>query len=416
MSWLMRRARPWAFAGWRDDFNRSNESPVGKPWAVWGATPCTAQIVSNKLVFGNANTFFDFGGWSFEHTCFTDNWGTSFDLGALRTGATAEIFRAIINKESWTAVNSSLSNVLGVDIQYRTSAVGSRVMLTTYASAGSAGTVLAEASIPQAAFDGTLHNWTIKVDQDWYVRIYYDGVLKLAAVVGDPYRPAPGRRSVNFMNQMGTNVTLDTFVLFDQFPDPPWRAYDWESAFADTFNRSDGPVSNGWTEIGSNDRARIVSNSYSFNGTTDGSRGIVRSTGASNGRQRATAVIGGNNAPAGQDASLVIRSNSAGSSALTANIFNNHVYLSRLTNAMSNDNPGFTDLSDAGLTVSSGDIVTLAAAEDWAWVEVNGWVVATASGVDALVPTSQAYAGLRVERHSFTNSASWNSVELFTDA
>lgn len=412
----MRRARPWAFAGWRDDFNRANESPVGKPWSVWGATPCTAQIVSNRLVFGNANTFFDFGGWSFEHTCFTDNWGASFDMAVLRTGTVAEIFRAIINKESWTAVNSNLSNVLGVDIQYRTSAVGSRIMLTTYANAGSAGTVLAENTIPQAAFDGTLHNWVVKIDQDLYVRIYYEGVLKLAALVPSTYRPAAGRRSINFMNQMGANVTLDNFVLFDQFPDPPWRARDWSSAFSDDFNRSNGPVGNGWTEIGSNDRARIVSNSYSFNGTTDGSRAIIRSTGASSGKQRAVAVIGGNNAPSGQDASLVVRSNAAGSSAISANFFNNTVYLSRLTSAMSNDNPGYTDFASTGVAVSSGDVVALSAADDWAWIEINGSVVATASGIDALVPTSQAYAGLRVERHTFTNSASWNAVELFTSA
>lgn len=417
MSFLLRRNRPWAFAGWRDSFDRANESPIGKPWAVWGVTPCTASLTSNHMVLGNANTFVDFGGWSFEHTCFTPHWGFTFTTSMVRTGTVAEIFRAICNKESWTKVNSNLSNVLGVDIQYRTAAVGSRVMINQYSGAGSAGNTIAETPIAQSIFDGSWHTWLVLIDEDSYLRLYLDGTLKIAVnIPAGAYRPSDGHRSVNFMNQMGTTIGIDDFILFDQNVDPPWEAHDWDLGLADDFNRANGAVGSPWVEIGSNDRARIVSNSYAYNSTTDGSRGILYNTGVSTGRQRVSAVIGGNNNPSGQDASLLVRCNSAGSAGIAANFFNNHVYLARLTSAVSDDNPGMTDYADAALTVAAGDTVTLSAADNWAWVQLNGETILTASGIDTLVPTSQAYAGLRVERHSFTNSASWNSVSVYADA
>ena len=137
---LLRRNVPRAWAGWRDTFNRANESPIQKPWGVWGTQPCTAQIESNVLRFGSGSAWTNFGGWSYEHQPFTENWGVQFQMACTKSGAVAEKIDIPLTSP-WSKVGPSFNNILSVAIQYRTSGVNCRVMVLGYANATAVGTM-----------------------------------------------------------------------------------------------------------------------------------------------------------------------------------------------------------------------------------------------------------------------------------
>ncbi|UDL15187.1 hypothetical protein SEA_PONS_27 [Gordonia phage Pons] len=414
MAFLIRRNRPKALAEWRDDFDRPDENPIQKPWSVWGtSSPHDAAIMSQALRFGASNPFASFAGWSYEHTCFTKSWGVAFYMSCVASGLTAQPLRIYINKSSWTKVNQDYTNLAAVIISYRTPGLSCQAAVATYASAASSGNVLGIVDIPRGVFEGPWHFWNIKIDDDKIVRVYLDDQLILNVALPAGYEPSLGLRAANFQSSMSNTISLDRFVLYDQYPpDPPWRVYNWAQEFYDDFNRANSStVGNGWTQFGSG--GGIVSNSYG-NVSGTGGRGILRNSGITNGVQRVEATIGGADGPtSGSDSSLFLRMNSAGNSGLAANFFSNMLYVARLSGSI--ESPTMTDLANQSATFANGDKVAFCCTDDYAWVERNGTVILSTLGANT-VPASQSYVGARVEKPGTfsSNSHSWNDIRVLS--
>ncbi|QFP95781.1 hypothetical protein SEA_CHERRYONLIM_28 [Gordonia phage CherryonLim] len=414
MSFLIRRNRPKALAEWRDDFDRSDESPVQKPWYIWGGLPHQASIVAQALRFHDVNPIASFGGWSYEHTCFTPSWGVAFYFSGTPGGLAAQPFRFFINKSSWTKVNPNFTNSACVELLYRTPGISCVARIITFSGPSAMGNVMGEIEIPRSVFQGAWNFINVKIDQDKLVRVYLNDSLIINQALPAGYEAGIGSRSVNFASGILSPVSIDRFVLYDQYPpDPPFRVYNWAQEFYDDFNRANSStVGNGWTQYGVN--CGIDNNSFSTTGTTAGGRGIIRDSGITNGVQRVEAIIGGANGPSSAAAScLVLRSNSAGTSALSANFFSNKVYVARLSGTMID--PTMTDLAEQSATFANGDKVAFCTTDDYAWVERNGVTLLSTLGANT-IPASQSYIGSRVERSGGfgSNSHSWNDLRIMS--
>ncbi|QDP45190.1 virion structural protein [Gordonia phage Mayweather] len=414
MAFLIRRNRPKALAEWRDDFDRPDENPIQKPWSVWGSSsPHDAAIVSGALRFGSSNSFVSITGWSYEHTCFTKSWGVAFYTSCVASGLAAQPIRVFLNKPSWTRVNPNFNNLACLNIVYRTPGLSCQAAVVTFANATATGSAYGTVDIPRDVFEGPWHFWNIKVDDDKIVRVYLDGQLIINVALPAGYEASLGSRAANFQSGMFSTVSLDRFVLYDQYPpDPPWRVYNWAQEFYDDFNRANSStVGNGWTQFGSG--GGIVSNSYG-NVSGTGGRGILRNSGITNGVQRVEATIGGADGPtSGSDSSLFLRMNSAGNSGLAANFFSNMLYVARLSGSI--ESPTMTDLASQSATFANGDKVAFCTTDDYAWVERNGVTVLSTLGANS-VPASQSHVGARVEKPGTfsSNSHSWNDIRVLS--
>jgi hypothetical protein len=414
MSFLLRRNLPRAWAGWRDTFNRANESPIQKPWGVWGAQPCTAQIESNVLRFGAGSAWTNFGGWSFEHQPFTKTWGIQFQMSCASRAVAEKI--DICLSSPWSKVGPSINNVLSVAIQYRPSIFGitPRVMILGYANAAAVGDIYAEAPLPASAFNSTMRTYRIRVYGDSFVKVYYEGSEICSAPIPAAFRTGVNKRAANFLNAITTNVFVDNFELYDRPGQPD--SGDWTSQFYDTFNRPDSvTVDNGWTKVGTN--SGVSGSAYATTGTTDGSRGIYQSTPLPSGNMRLETVWGGPGSPStGQCSSIIGRMNSAGTAGIAANVFRNKIYIAKFTGTLTA--PVFADIAESitlPTNLVNGDKTALCIVGDEAWVENStGAILAFAEGANAASPDSNHYFGARVQRGAFINSQSFNDYRALT--
>lgn len=417
MSFLLRRNLPWAWAGWYDSFVRPPEDPIKAPWAHWGSSSVgngrinASEEMEVDGAFGLSEFF---GGVSYEFQPFTGAWGFDYEVWWPTTsGFAANTLYTFIMQDWSRAQYSAYSNFTSVGLWHRPAIDGDTVKISQYSSLSGTGDVRGEGPSP-IGWNGSTITVKCWIEADSYVRVWVNNVLCAQGMLTGAWRTGPGRRGINFCNY-ASNVAYYRWVWIYDRPSSVPSINVWSSSFYDDFNRANGAPGNGWTQIGTN--AAIASNSWSTTGTTDGSRGLIRDTGITSGRVRVEATVGGNSGINNTaDSGLVLCSTAAGDQGLCANIFGNQVFISRFSTALSGNPPTFTDLMalTTGVTVATGDVMAFSVYNGFAWLERNGTPIVYATGVHSVVPATNSYAGLRVERSSSNNSNSWNDVRIYS--
>lgn len=409
---LLKRSPPWAWAGWIDDFNRPVEVPIQQPWGLWGSSG-GAEInnLQEMRVINSTRDLMLAGGPSYEFMPFTPNYGIEYEVWwPSSTGFVADALMLFL-MENYSKVGRSLSNLTIVGLWNRPAIDGQTVKISTLPGYPSSVdfTHLASGASP-VAFNGNAVHLKILVDADALVRCYVNNQIVCQALLTGDYKTGPGRRGVN-ISSFGPDAWFRWIKVYDRpsiIPNPD----AWISQFYDDFNRANGAPGNGWTQMGA--EGQIVSGSYSMTGGTNGSRAIIRNTGVTTGRQRVEAIAGGANGVSDtRDSSLVLRCNAEGTQGLSLNFFSNHAYLARFSTSLNGGSVTFHDFVDTGVTVNNGDKLAFSAIGDTAWGEINGNIVIIAGNVSAVVPETNSYAGLRVERDG-DYSHSWNDFRFLT--
>ena len=412
MSWLLRRHWPLAWAGWRDldaEHARPDENPIQKPWRRTNSNR-TVWLENNILKIADAfETIMQLGGVSYEMQAFTPNWGADYDLNIDGDIIQEQFFGAAITP-SWSSVAFTDTANRPIVAVYRPSLSAiSRLRIMVYHDLNFIET-LAETGTIAGLMNRVWYHVRILVDRDRLVRMYINGTLSMQHWLPAQYSAGPGVRALNFLNQTTAWSEQKNFRLFDH--DTIFKTVtQWQNTVKyDDFNRPNGAVANGWTQVGTN--AAIVNNTWSTTGTTDGSRALLVDTGA--GAQRVEATIGGNIAPnATAGSSLILRCNADGSGGLMANVFSTAIFIARFTGSLTA--PTMIDYTSTPISISSGDEIAFSIVGDGAWVEVNGVVVLLADA-NGLAPATATRAGARVSRRDFADSASWNDIRVLTPA
>lgn len=408
---LLRRSRPWVWAGWVDNFARSPETPIRQPWARWGSGPLASinSIEEMELPPVSGTTL---GGVSYEYQPFTPNYGMEYEVWWPVIGL-GESALSLFIMQNWARVGIDWTNTLGVRLFHQPAGSGDTIRIQQWDDLDSFSDDVAVAGSP-VAFNGNTITIKVWVDEDQFVRVWCNNTLVAAGNLEDDFKTSWQRRGMNFMNQSAVSAWFRWIAIYDRGSSFP--AFNrWSSIFYDDFGRADGAVGNGWTQIGSN--AALRSGTWATINTTDGSRGLLRDTGITSGKVRIEGTVGGFiNPNATADSGLVLCSNSAGTQGLCANIFSNKLYIARYSSALSNNPPSFTDYSDktTGVTVANGDKVAFCVYDGNAHVEINGVKRLFATNIHSVVPATNSYAGLRVERDSSNNSLSWNDVHIYS--
>ncbi|MGW5520012.1 hypothetical protein [Nocardia africana] len=412
MSFLLRRNLPLAYAGWYDSFERPVENPVGWPWVHLGdGTPADINTLGELHVPQNSLTT-NGGGESYEFMPFTPNSGLELEMFWPVGGAAAQSYDFYFT-DTWANIGATFQNAVGIRLFYRIGAAGGpNVYVGEYPSMWQLGTIRATFTPPAGAFGGTV---TLRVwfDDDQWVRVWVNGTYLGSATLDPGYKLGPGRRCLRMVNGTFADGYIRWINHYDRPSSIPPNTV-WQSQFFDDFNRSDGAVGNGWTQLGT--AAAISSGSWAKNGTADESCGLIRDTGNTSGRMRIEATVGGasgiNNT---SDSGLVLCSNAAGTQGLSANIFGNQIFLSQFSSSLSG-NPTFTDQSSisSGVTVNTGDKIAFTVYNGIAWIEINGTRRLYSGAANNTVPATNSWAGLRVERASSNYSNSWNDVRIYS--
>ncbi|WP_280357060.1 hypothetical protein [Nocardia otitidiscaviarum] len=412
---LLRRNLPHAWAGWYDDFTSySPGDVVGKNYWPWVHLGGGRSFINNvaELVVTEQVVNDDGRGPSYEWQPFTKNWGFETEVWYPVEGLDNQLFTMGFTN-SWSQVGAQFQDVClillyhdvgGTDkVQYREAASmwGPPQKQVTWPS-------------PIGQFYGKTLNVRVWCDNDEWIRVWLNGSYVGSTMVTPNYALGPGRRCMRFMNRSYCNAYVREVDHYDRSSSIPPKTVWTSVVFSDDFDRADGPVGNGWTQIGSN--AEIVNNSWSTISTTNGSRGLIRDIGVTSGRVRVEATVGGNIGPSSSsDSSLILLSNAAGTAGLAANIFSGSLYISRFSSSLSDDPPTFSDLDSRtdGVTVAAGDKVAFSLYNAALWIEVNDVPLLYAYTTFATVPVTNSWAGLRVGRRSGADSNSWNDVTIY---
>lgn len=408
----MRRHWPLAWAGWRDldaEHSRPNENPIQRPWQRVNSGR-TVWLENNVLkIMDYSETVFEMGGVSYEKQPFTPNWGTDFDVNLDGNILQQQFWGAVITP-SWSNVHfTGIAEKPFIAIWRDAASAVNSVKVMVYNSSGSL-TTLATTTNYSGFMNRTWWHFRILVDRDRLIRFYWNHILVLQYWLPSQYAAGLGNRALSFLNQTSAWSEQKNFRVFDH--DTIFKTItQWPNQTKyDDFNRANGAVDNGWTVYGT--AGQIVSNSYATTGTTDGSRAIVVDTGVAHGAQRVEAIIGGAIAPnTGADCSLVLRCAADGSTGLIANIYSSAVFIARYTGGLTA--PTMADYTSTSVPISSGAKIAFSVVGDGAWVEVNDVVVLLAD-ITGDLPLTNSWAGVRVSRRDFANSASWNDARVLT--
>jgi hypothetical protein len=408
VSFLLRRNRPLAWAGWADldgPHQRSNENPIAVPWKRVNSGR-TVKLENNLLVIHDySETIMEFGGVSFEHQPFTPNWGCEFDV-FLNANTVQEQFWGAGLAPSWT--DPSFSSLVGTPLLcfWRNALNGGDSIRVTVLNSSSY-TVLIQNGVPNP-FNGQWHNVKMWFDEDKHLRIFVDNLLYIFWTMPSDKRPSRGKRSLNFLNQTSNFSYMRNFKLYDRPPDLTWST---TPLFQDDFNRANNSdVGSQWTKVGVN--SGIRSNWYGSTGTSDGSRGIWANTDSTSGDMRVDTRI--------QDSTVVcssvilLRGNAAMNNFLGVDIRGDRLQMLHGTGTLTN--VSWTVLSGMDYTVDDNDLVAACVKGDYMWVEVNGNIPLFAGGVSALCPPTNRKHGLLVTRASFVWSPAFDYYSLSTAA
>ncbi|PPJ31854.1 hypothetical protein C5E45_32710 [Nocardia nova] len=399
-------------AGWFEDFVRPGlENPVQRPWVhLADGSPADINALGELHIPQNSATVTG-GGESYAFQPITSSWGFDTEFWWPVGGAAAQSFDFYFT-DSWVNRGAAFTNCVGIRFFYRIT--GDTIYVGEFPAMIQPGSLLGDWP-PPVSFNGHTLTLRVWVEDDRWVRVWLNNTYLGSVTLDQTYYFGPNRRCLRMVNASFSDMWMRWLYHYDRPATLPQPGVWNSQIFYDDFNRANGQVDNGWTVFGT--AGQIVSNSYATTGTTDGSRGILRSTGVTNGRIRIEATLGGAIAPNNTaDSSLILCANTGGTQGLAVNIFGNKLYLSRWSGSLTS--PTFTDfgLPTNGVTVSSGDVVAFSLWDGIGWLEVNGQRRLYAATMNDVVPASNPAAGLRVERTSFNNSASFNDVRILTAA
>ncbi|MEU4709526.1 hypothetical protein AB0G00_24180 [Nocardia salmonicida] len=353
-------------------------------------------VVGSNMNSGNA------GGASYEWQPFTPNWGYEAEFYWPVSGLLLQRWDLFFS-DSWSKVDPlKFRDVAGFRVMYES--LQDSVRFGEFEDLMSVIENHHIWNIPRSfpSMTFTLRVWC---ENDEWMRLWVNNNYVGSAMITPDRKRGPTRRAVRFFNASLADLYIRKQNHYDRPPSVPPKSV-WTSVFYDDFERADGPVGNGWTQLGTD--AAIVGGTWAHTGTANNSVGLLRNVGNLNGRVRVEAVV--QNVTDLMDASLIACCNAAGDQALVANFRSNRVYLSRMTSSV-NGTPSFFDFQDTGVTVANGDKIALGVFNNISWFEVNGVVRLYAGNVHNVVPETNAYAGLRVRREG-SNSAAFRDVRI----
>jgi hypothetical protein len=413
VSTYIRRHWPLAVAGWRDldtYHSRPDENPIRPPWKRTNSSR-TVQLISNQLVIANAlETPFQVGGVSYEMMPFTPNFGCEYDIRIDGNIIQQQMWLMAISP-SWAKVGfTDLINLPMVAIWRDPASTTQNIRIVIYRSLAQIDTLAQSGNI-----DGLINNnWyrlKMLVERDRLIRVYVNDTIYFAYWLPEQYKSGPLARGINMLNQTTNPAYIRNFVLYDRQSDFPTMVdADWALVKSDDFQRADGAVGNGWTQVGTD--AGIVGGKWASTGTANGSRALLTNTATTDGRQRVVGRFG--SAPNGTaDSSLLLRVAADRSTGLAANYYNGRIYLSRFTGGVTN--PTMLDYQSDAAALNGTETVEFACDAQHAWIEVNG-ATAVMADLNNQVPIADSWAGARVERTSGTASPSWDSLAVYRAA
>ncbi|MBF6326602.1 hypothetical protein IU451_29320 [Nocardia cyriacigeorgica] len=413
MSFLLRRNLPLAWAGFFDSFARPPENPAKTPWSHIGdGIPADINNIEELHIpqnFGTTNG----GGPSFEFQPFTPNYGIEFEIWFPVEGLAAQGFACYLTN-SWAKKSGQFTDIVGVRLFHSPALGGDLVDVCEWPNAWAAGSINRRWNSPIGDYFGKTVTVRMWVEDDRWIRVWINNIYVGHVMIHDAYMTGPDRRAVRFLNNALCDVWMRWMDCYDRPPSVP-ADNTWTEVFYDDFNRPDGPVSNGWTQIGSD--AELRSGSWSNIGGADNSVGLIRDTGSHNGRMRIRATVGGHRGSNNTaDSSLILMSNSTGTQGLAANYFSSRLYIARFESALSDNQPAFTDYRDRqdSIAVNAGDIVDFSVHSNGiGWVSINGNRRLYIADINDVVPATNTFAGARVSRRSDTYSHSWNDIRIF---
>ena len=405
MSFLIRRNLPLAWAGWRDSFSRPAENPLQHPWKHLGGGESYINS-SEELVVTEQIVNADGRGPSFEWMPFTPHWGFEMELWYPVEGLDTQNFLVAFTN-TWVNVESTYLHAPLVVFRHNPLGGGQTVWYTEADSMVSEFVSRSKQWATPVGFTGATLTLRVWVENDEYMRIWLNDYYVGSSMVSPDYALGPGRRCVRLINRSYCNVWIRWVNSFDRPATVPPKTV-WTSIVYDDFNRSDGAVGGGWTQLGT--AAGIVSNRYTHTGTGTNSVGLIRDVGDLAGRARIEAIVRSPSSAA--DGSLMLFCNSAGTQALVANIYSNHIYLGRMTSSV-NGTPSFSDFQDIGVTVADGDKLAFSVYSEICWLEINDVPVLYAGNVHDVVPDTNQYAGLRVRRDG-SDGVKFDDVRIYS--
>lgn len=405
---LLRRNKPWAWAGWLDDFNRPTENPIRQPWGQWGNNSPGVLNIAHELQLPPASGT-NLGGVSYEHQPFTAHYGMEFNVWWPVIGA-GESALSLFIMQNWAKVGVNWNNTLGVRLFHQPVGSGDTIRIQQWATLTSFSNDVAVGTSP-VAFNGNDLTLRVWVDDDRFIRVWMNDILTAWGTLLPAYSTSPLRRGMNFMNQAAVPAYFRWIKIYDRPSSFPSDSH-WVEQFSDDFDRANGAVGNGWTV---HDAAgQIVTNSYATTGTTAGSRAIIRDGSNATGRVRIEATVGGATAPNNSaDASLILCANAAGTEGLAATVYASGLFIGRFSGSLTSPSFNFMTSQTVGVTLTSGDVVAFSVYDGVGWLEVNGVRRLYYQDINVVVPASNTWFGLMVERANSANSHSWNDVRFF---
>ncbi|MFI5777042.1 hypothetical protein [Nocardia sp. NPDC051570] len=411
MSFLIRRNVPRAWAGWRDNFNRP-AGPITPPWVHLGdGTP--AIITADPFLKIPANPWStNGGGESYQWQPFTPNFGLELDVWYPVEGLAGQTFAAYFTN-SWSMIGADWRNVVGVRFLHQPASGPDKIIVNEFENLWTVKNVRAQWNSPVGGFYGQWVTLRVWVENDEWVRAWLNDIYLGSVMISPDFKLGPDRRCVRFFTACLCDVYIRSLNHYDRPASVPPKNVWANQIFADDFERTDGAVGNGWTQIGTNNG--IVNGAWSLIAAADGGQGLIRDTGISTGRVRVEATVG-QNPDAGGDAEsgLVLCSNAAGTQGLSANIFQGHIHVAQYSSSLGDNPPTMTDRDGNGIAVQAGDTIAFSVYNSLAWIEINGVPKLYIGDANGVVPKTNTYAGLRIRCNKGKPSNPWNDVRIFT--
>ncbi|MFE7717472.1 hypothetical protein ACFU44_00295 [Nocardia rhizosphaerihabitans] len=401
MSFLLRRNNPLAWAGWYDSFQRPPENPIKWPWVHIGdgdkifINELEELVIPSNFVTSNA------GGASYEFEPFTPNWGLEFEFFWPVSGLAIQAIQICLT-ESWAKVGAQYENISVVRLLHE--AAQHSIRVSQFPNPWTSGSD--KAVINVSSMSGSTQILRVWFENDEWIRIWLNGNYIGSATLDAGYKAGPTRRCIRISNTSMTGFYIRQLNTYDRPPAVPPKTV-WTEIHSDDFERPDGAVGNGWTQFGTD--AAIVSGTYAHTGTNNNNVGLLRSTGITSGRVRIEATVGTASAIG---SGLLLCCNAAADQSLIASFQSGHVWISRMTSSV-NGAPTYVDFHDIGVTVNTGDQVAFSVYNGFAWFEVNGVPKLYSGNVNVVVPVTNQFAGLRVQR-SDSNSTPFRDVRIFS--
>lgn len=432
MSFLIRRNRPLAYAGWEDNFNRPDEDPIQQPWGIGTKSRLNVEggkIRNNQLILAANYLTYDTG-LSYEHQPFTENWGYEVNfLTARQSGAGARVMGPWLGP-SWSKLGQSFIGSISQTMGYREPLLG----LTSYCGifialsndgVSNVGLGLYEFFAPGILWDGNAHTSRVWIDQDKTIRWWIDGRLVVANTIPERHRNLlqDGRRAINFNNQLFGEAIVDSFKLYDRPSDLKSR---WKTTplWQDDFNRANNTtIGNGWTKQGRTNSV-IATNSWSVTAGfgDDYVKWIVQAQRTPPVPYKIEVTLGGRDAPQDDKPQIIAaRINEAGTNGIALVFSKNRMQLMRIDKQINVTQFAFGKvlmLCPQNPELKVGDKVALVVdVEDDSVVGmVNDEIRVGYGKISEITSSLDNRFALGLDRSNFLSAGSINDVGIYEEA